>query len=207
MKIYEGGCIDTIFFYIIKKIFSTFPPHHHPPTPFSRSPLFITTTCVIVWKGGGGVAPLFISWFFSGVAAWRHARNGKKNSKWKFVERGGGFPTLDRRSRAFGVVVGGMRKGRGGGESWENDAVWQPPHLWVFRPSLMGLQPKREVEKPQGTPMFFASPLMGLQPLILRGARSNPHLAKQRTGGRGGHGGRLLRWLGGFVCPYFVGQR
>nr|UYR51116.1 hypothetical protein [Morchella crassipes] len=38
--------------------------------PLSRPPLFITTTCVIVWKGGG-VAPSFHFFIFSGLAAWR----------------------------------------------------------------------------------------------------------------------------------------
>nr|UYR50907.1 hypothetical protein [Morchella crassipes] len=67
----------------------------------------------------GGVAPLFISLFFF-PPPWRcrmgAVKVGGKNLKMKICgERGGGFPTLDRRSRAFGVVVGGgMRKGRGG---------------------------------------------------------------------------------------------
>nr|UYR51126.1 hypothetical protein [Morchella crassipes] len=128
MKIYDGGCIDTIFFYIIKKNF-LFPPHHHP-YPFLQVPPFHNYYMRNSLKRGG--SPLFsfldFCFFFSGVAAWRHARNGKKFQNENLWREGGGFPTLDRRSRAFGVVVGGgMRKGRGG-ESWENDAVWQPPH-------------------------------------------------------------------------------
>nr|UYR50949.1 hypothetical protein [Morchella crassipes] len=55
----------------------------------------------------------------------------------------GGFPTLDRRSRAFGVVVGGgMRKGRGGGKlrKWRCVAAPRPPPHGgpPPPPSLMG---------------------------------------------------------------------
>nr|UYR51053.1 hypothetical protein [Morchella crassipes] len=77
-------------------------------------PLFITTTCVIVWKGGG-VAPLFISWFF--FSPWG-CRGGKgKNLKMKICgERGGDFLNLS------SWVPKGYPRGEG--------CPVTPPYLW-----------------------------------------------------------------------------
>nr|UYR50822.1 hypothetical protein [Morchella crassipes] len=84
--------------------------------PLSRSPLFITTTCVIVWKGGG-VAPLFISWFFpppGGAGSGGKGKKFKNENLWR--EGGGDFLNLS------SWVPKGYPRGEG--------CPVTPPYLW-----------------------------------------------------------------------------